>query len=182
VKHGAVQRNVAMLVDPPRVPKSQMKFLTPDQARAVLAAAAPDRLYALYATILSLGLRLGEALGLSWSDVDFSKSRITVRRSLQRVKGVLTLLEPKTEGSHRTIDLPAVTIAALREHQIRQGHAKEWAGELWSGNRSNLVFTTTHGTPLDERGYFAASRNEFSKRPAFPRCGFTTSDIAPSRF
>jgi integrase len=39
IKYGLVQRNAAALVDPPRVPKAQMKFLTVDQARAVLAAA-----------------------------------------------------------------------------------------------------------------------------------------------
>jgi hypothetical protein len=40
VKHAAVQRDVAMPVDPPRVPKAEMKFLTLDQALTVLAAAS----------------------------------------------------------------------------------------------------------------------------------------------
>ena len=119
VKFGIVQRNVAKLVDPSRIAKAQMKFLSVDQARAVLAAAADEPLYALYATILSLGLRLGEALGLSWDDVDFTKGRIEVWRALQRVDGAMTLMEPKTEGSRRKIDLPAVTIAALRAHRIK---------------------------------------------------------------
>jgi integrase len=127
-----------------------MKFLSIDQARAVLAAAADEPVYALYATILSLGLRLGEALGLSWQDVDFTKGSINVWHALQRVKGVMTLLEPKTEGSQREIDLPAVTIAALREHRIGQEHAREWAGSV--GNKWDLVFTTPKGTPFDERG------------------------------
>lgn len=135
----------------------------------MLAAAASDRLYALYATILSLGLRLGEALGLSWFDVDFAKSRITVRRSLQRVKGVMTLLEPKTEGSHRTIDLPAVTIAALREHQLRQSHDQEWAGSGWAGSRWNLVFTTMKGTPLDERGVLRRFQERTLKNAGVPK-------------
>jgi integrase len=129
-----------------------MKFLTVDQARAVLSAAAGEPLYALYATILSLGLRLGEALGLSWNSVNFAKGRIEILNTLQRVKGVMCLLDTKTNDSHRTIDLPAVTIAALREHRIRQQHAREWAGSGWKGNAWDLVFTTSVGTPLDERG------------------------------
>ena len=111
----------------------------------------------------------GEALGLSWDDVEFPKSRITVRRSLQRVKGVMTLLSPKTEGSHRTIDLPAVTIAALRQHQIRQGHAQEWAGSGWVGNSWNLAFTTTKGTPLDERGVLRRFQDRILKNADVPK-------------
>jgi integrase len=169
MKYGIVERNVAALVVPPRVPKGQMKFLSVDQARAVLAAAADEPLYALYATILSLGLRLGEALGLSWDDVDFSKGRIKVWRALQRVDGVMTLLEPKTEGSHRKIDLPAVTIAALREHRIRQEHAREWAGSGWAGNAWNLVFTTGKGTPLDERGVLRRFQDRILKNAGVPK-------------
>jgi integrase len=169
VKHGVIQRNVATLVDPPRAPRAEMKFLTLDQARAVLVAAAPDWLYALYATILSLGLRLGEALGLSWSDIDFAKSRITVRRALQRVKRAFVLQAPKTEGSNRTIDLPAVTIAALRQHRIRQAHAQEWAGSAWTGNPWDLVFTTTKGTPLDERGVLRRFQERILKDAGVPK-------------
>jgi integrase len=181
VKHGIVQRNVATLVDPPRVAKAEMRFLSVDQARAVLAAAADEPLYALYATILSLGLRLGEALGLSWNDVDFSKGRIKVWRALQRVDGVMELLEPKTEGSHRRIDLPAVTIAALREHRIRQGLAREWAGSGWKGNNWDLVFTTSVGTPLDERGVLRRSKIESSRTPVSRRCAFTIFGTVPWR-
>jgi integrase len=169
VKYGIVQRNVATLVDPPRIAKGQMKFLSIDQARAVLAAAADEPLYALYATILSLGLRLGEALGLSWDDVDFPKGRIKVWRQLQRVEGVMTLMEPKTEGSQRRIDMPAVTIAALRAHRIKQGHSEEWAGSGWKGNPWNLVFTTSIGTPLDERGVLRRFQERILPKAGVPK-------------
>lgn len=164
LKYGTVQRNVATLVDAPAVSKQQMKFLTVEQARSVLAAAADHPLYALFATILSLGLRLGEALGLTWSNVDFTKSRITIERTLQRVKGTMQLLDPKTEGSNRKVDLPGVTVAALRQHHIRQEHAKEWAGEKWSGNPWNLVFTSANGLPLDERSVLRWFQNVILKK------------------
>jgi integrase len=51
------------------------KFLQLDEARRLLASAAEEpAYYALFATILSLGLRLGEGLGLVWDDIDFSNS------------------------------------------------------------------------------------------------------------
>ena len=168
MKYGIVQRNAATLVDPPRAPKAEMKFLSVDQARAVLAAAAAEPLYALYVTILSLGLRLGEALGLGWDDVDLRKGQIRIRRALQRVDGAMTLLEPKMD-KHRTIELPAVAITALREHQSRQRHAREWCGSEWKGNPWNLAFTSSMGTPLDERSVLRRFQERILKTAGVPK-------------
>jgi integrase len=44
--------------------------MTPDEARTFLQAVRGDRLEALYAVALAVGLRQGEALGLRWQDVD----------------------------------------------------------------------------------------------------------------
>jgi hypothetical protein len=54
----------------------------------------------------------------------------------------MRLLKPKSEKSRRSIDLPAVTLAALSEHTLRQREAKEWAGTGWRSNEWNLVFTS----------------------------------------
>lgn len=83
---GYVPRNVSKLVAPVHVPKPAVRFFTVAEARTFLAAAAEDRLYALFAVILALGLRLGEALGLAWADVDLDHGRLTVRYALQRVR------------------------------------------------------------------------------------------------
>jgi len=93
----------------------------------------------------------------------------SVRRSLQPVEGALTFLEPKTEDSHRTINLPAVTIAALRQHQIRQSHTQEWKGSGWLGNQPNLVFTTIKGTPPDERGVLRRFQERTLKTAGVPK-------------
>ena len=64
-KDGILPRNVAALVDPPRVIKPQMKAFDAEQARTFLAALKGDRLEALFTTAISLGCRQGEALGFS---------------------------------------------------------------------------------------------------------------------
>lgn len=71
VRWGLVARNVAAVVDAPRVPTKPPVFLSTDEAERFLAVAAEDRQHALYTVALSLGLRQGEALGLSWSELDF---------------------------------------------------------------------------------------------------------------
>jgi len=49
VRPGLVYRTPVNIVDPPRVPHYEMTTLAEVQAKRLLAAAAGDRLYALYA-------------------------------------------------------------------------------------------------------------------------------------
>ena len=112
-KWGMVSRNVAKLVDPPRVPKHEITPLTPEQARQLIEASDDDRHLALYVTALGTGLRQGELLGLRWEDVDLEAGRLRVRHTLANVDGELTLLEPKTDRSRRTVMLPDAVVAAL---------------------------------------------------------------------
>ena len=149
LRWGHVPRNVATLVDPPRAKRPEIQPLTPDEARALLDAVAGDRLEALYAVALAVGLRKGEALGLRWDDVDLEAGTLSVRKQLQRVDGKLQLVDLKTDRSRRTITLPSISVDALRRHRVRQLEERLVAGRRWSD--SGLVFTTTIGTPIDAR-------------------------------
>ncbi len=144
---GLVPRNVATLVDPPRVPRYEVRPMSPVQARAFLDAARGDRLEALYTVALAVGLRQGEALGLRWDDVDLEAGNLTVRYALQRVGGRLQLVEPKTQLSRRTLAMPSMLIGALRTHRARQLEDRLWAGQRWQ--EGGYVFATSIGTPLD---------------------------------
>ena len=62
-----------------------------EQARVFLATARTHRLGALFSVTLACGLRLGEATGLKWDDVDLSTGELRVRQQLQVVKGKLLL-------------------------------------------------------------------------------------------
>ena len=149
LRWGLVPRNVATLVDPPRTAHHEMKFLSPKQARSLLDTAKGDRLEALYSVALALGLRQGEALGLRWQDVDLDAGTLSVRHALQRIDGRPQFVEPKTEQSRRTLTLPSMVAAALREHRVRQLEERLLAGARWQDH--GLVFASTVGTPLDTR-------------------------------
>ena len=144
---GLASRNVARLVDPPRVPHHEIRPLTPEQAHQLLDAAAGDRLEALYVTALATGMRQGELLGLRWEDVDLETRRLHVRHALARVQGKLVLLEPKTERSRRTLVLPEIALTALRAHRTRQRMERLVAGSRWQ--ETAYVFTTSLGSALD---------------------------------
>ena len=63
-------------------------------------------------------------LGLQWDDLDLANETLTVRRALQRLNGKLTLTEPKSEASSRTLALLAVLVTMLKALQRLQ-HADE---------------------------------------------------------
>jgi integrase len=52
-----VSRNVARLVEPPRVPRREVRPFSPDQARQFGETIRGDRLEALYFVALGTGLR-----------------------------------------------------------------------------------------------------------------------------
>jgi integrase len=142
MRWGDVPRNVAALTDSPRVEAHAITFLDAGQAGQLLTAARGDRLEALYAVALALGLRQGEALRLRWQDVDLEARQLHVRHALQRIDHLLQLVEPKTTRSRRTITMPATVVNALREHQRRQ--LKEQM-RIDGG----FVFAHPDGSPLD---------------------------------
>jgi integrase len=161
VNYKAVGVNVALDADPPKndpkKDKSGVRYFTVEQARKFLEVATADRLHALFATVLSLGLRLGEALGVAWPDVDLDAGSFNIHQALQRIdkklfpeKGGLQLVDPKGGYSDRMVKLPAVAISALARHRAQQETERAWAGSHWR-NDWDLVFTSTAGRPMDER-------------------------------
>lgn len=120
-----------------------------DEAKRFLKTAREDRWYALYAVALALGLRRGEALALRWSDVDLVDGVLHVRQTLQRTAGKLRFGPVKTDGSERTVAIPAPLVEVLRRHRAIQASEREAAGNTW--REYGLVFTTKIGTPIEPR-------------------------------
>jgi integrase len=123
--------------------------LTGEEAKLLLKAARNDRLYALYAVALALGLRRGEALALRWEDVDLIDGVIFVRQTLQRLSGKLVFGPVKSDESERVIALPGPCRDALRRHRERQAAERRSLGGKWRD--SGLVFASTVGTPIEPR-------------------------------
>ena len=147
LKWNLVVRNAAALANPPRVVTREITPLDPKQAQRLLKHCTIHRLGCLFTIALSLGLRLGEALGLRWSDVDLQQGRLHIRRTLQRAKGGLVFGELKTARAYRILSLPNVAISTLTSHRVRQLEQRLAAGSRWS--EEDLVFTNRKGKPLD---------------------------------
>jgi integrase len=151
VKWGLLGRNPTEAVSVPRPERNEMKTLSEEQVRTLFAATAGSYYHGLWVLLTTTGLRLGEALGLMWEDVDFVSSRLMVRRALQRQRDhKLVLVEPKTAKSRRTVYFPEGTSQALREHRRLQAEARLLAGSGWQDN--GLVFCTETGRPIEPAG------------------------------
>ncbi len=162
MQRGRVARNVAALVDPPRVTKPELTPLTAGEARSVLAAAAGVANSARWSVALALGLRQGEALGLLWRDVDLTQGTLTVRRALQRQKGKgLVLVEPKSRAGVRTVALPGALRDALREQRARQAEQREIAGDVYEDG--GFVFAQPNGRPFGARQDWEAWKRLLSR-------------------
>lgn len=125
VRAGLVTRNVASreFVDAPKVPVEEPRALSEAEVDRFLAAAAGDRLEALFVLAVDTGLRQGELLGLAWEHVD--PPMLHVRQELIYTKGARPGLgtyrpgELKTPRSRRDVPLTARAIAALERHRER---------------------------------------------------------------
>jgi integrase len=127
-----IPANPAAKVKKARPARREMLVFSGEQARLYLAATKVYRLHALFVVALGSGLRQGELLGLDWSDIDFERGTLSVKRTVWRN----VVSEPKSAQSRRTITLPLSALDALRDHRAKM---------LAEGNIKAPVFCTKSG-------------------------------------
>lgn len=140
-RRGHVARNVALDVEMPRVPRARRDAMTPDLAKAVLAAVEGDRYEAAYALALC-GLRASEVLGLAWEDVDEAAGTALVRWQLVGTGERAARAQLKTAASEAPVPLPPFAVERLRAHHDRQRLERIASGVP---TEDGLVFTTERG-------------------------------------
>jgi integrase len=162
-----VPRNPAASARPPKVRQEEITPLDREQAQVILEAAKGDRFECLYVLSLMCGLRMGESLGLRWSDVDLEEGSLRIHRQLERIRegGGLVFSEPKN-ASRRTIDLPQRALEVLKRHRKRQLEQQLSSGAKWQDN--DLVFTTTIGTAVDAQNVVNRHFKPLLRRAGLP--------------
>ena len=144
---GVVTRNVASLVDAPRVKALELEILTPEEIKIVLTALQGKPLYPIVATALGSGLRRSELLALRWKDIDLVAGTLRVEQALEQTqRGGLVFKSPKTKYGRRTVTLAPSTLAILREHRGAQREQRLLFG-LGKAPEDALVFASWDGSP-----------------------------------
>jgi hypothetical protein len=99
-----------------------------------LAHVRQHRLYALFHMVTLRGLRLREAAGLAWADLDLDAWSLAVSSQLQQLGWRIVTAPPKSDAGRLVVALDATTVAALREHLARQQAERDAAGARWHGS------------------------------------------------
>jgi integrase len=123
------------------------KALTDSEMDTFLIAAERHELYPLFYVLFALGLRVGEALGLKWPDVDFENHVLNVVQQVKVVDNKMKLGNLKTRGSRRTLPISPDVIAVLEAHRWEQNKHRAALGTGWT--EMGLVFACAVGTPRD---------------------------------
>jgi integrase len=121
VMWGWIGINPAIAASPPRVLTAEIKPPSPTQVAALLARAqstAPE--LACYLMLSAgTGARRSELVALRWTDVDFDRKSLTIRRGVVAGPNGLVEKDTKTHASRR-VALDDEVIAALTAHRDRQ--------------------------------------------------------------
>lgn len=152
VREELITRNVASLVEPPRVKQREIRPWSLEETLTFLEAARRDPLYAVFVLAIAMGLRRGELVGLRWSDVDLDNRVLHVRQQTQRRRGTLYDDDPKSRRRSRVVPMPALCIAPLRWHRLKQREAFAHTGISWS--ETGYVFATRNGRPVEPRNVY----------------------------
>lgn len=147
LKWGALSRNVATLVDVPKASKRKESFLAPDAVGIFLEHAQGDRYYAYFRVLLDTGMRPGEALALTWGDVDLQQGIIHINKAISTGRKQIYHGEPKTQKSRRSLLVTPDAIAALKAHKAHIAKERLKA-EYWEDK--NLVFPNEYGDYSDQ--------------------------------
>jgi len=120
VNWGLLASNPLDAVACPRYQPEERSLWTPDQVQWFVAAMQNGQgghYGGLFLFLLASGCRLGEALGLRWSDIDFKSGAVRIERQLTEVNGKHIEQAPKTKAGIRTIALPSFGLEALRREK-----------------------------------------------------------------
>jgi integrase len=138
---------------------------SPDELRSFLTAAQHHRLYAALHLAAHTGIRRGEIVGLKWSDLDRSASRLSISRTLQNVGGRSVEFGVKTRTSRRTVDLDHGTMRQLDRwrRRLRSDRLPHGADDWMSCNARGRPLNPDSVSQLIDR---------IVRRAALPRIRF----------
>jgi integrase len=162
VKSGVIDRNPMDAVKLPSVrAKSERRALSEEEIGQLLEAARGTRYDAPIRFALAAGVREGELLAARWEDLDIEAQTIAIRRSLIYVEGRVSMKEPKSANSRRTIELSEGTVKVLRAHRAAQLEHRLKLGEVWTEH--GLIFPSLVGTPWLPRPFYRGFREVVAK-------------------
>lgn len=168
VKEGLIPLSPAARVELPKAQKKTADYFQPEQIAAIFSAleSEPFKWRMLLHILMLTGCRRGEALGLTWQDIDLDACQLHIRQSVQyRADRGVYIDTPKTASGDRWIAIPAETVALLRQYKKWQLEERLRLGEYY--HDQGFLFTQENGNVMHPDSVTKWCR-AFSKRRGLP--------------
>lgn len=117
-----IKQNPCDYVELPKVKRFKPNVYNEKQLMRLIECSKDEEIYIPVVLASTLGLRRGEALGLTWDSIDFENKVITINKSLiyiAKTKSV-EFSSTKTESGNRRILISDHLVSILREHKESQ--------------------------------------------------------------
>jgi integrase len=149
VRWNKIGRNPTDAADPPRAAlcgEGEMNIWSVAELKTFLASERENSNYPLWLTLITTGVRRGEALGLRWQDLDLTNRTMAIRQTRVVIGYQPLLSTPKTRKGRRQVALDPATIACLDALKERRSKEKQAQGQELS--EGDLVFLNEAGDPI----------------------------------
>ena len=134
--------NPMLRVELPSAEPKDAFSLTPEQIQALRTACRGDWTFAFIEVALATGARRGELLALTWADMNWATSTLTISKSLEQTRAGLRVKRPKNNRS-RAGRLPQSGVVALQFLRSEQDeHRRLFSGDY---QYNDLVFCQPDG-------------------------------------
>lgn len=124
--------------------KKEMQFFTYEEFLKFESVIDEFNYKTFFEVLYYLGLRQGEACSLTWSDIDFNKSEVSINKTITtKLKGQLyTISSPKTKKSNRVLPIPKKLLESLKTMKLN-AKKKKYFKETWFVFGDELPFRET---------------------------------------
>lgn len=149
VKWNVIKDNPMKRIDMKKARRAEAKYYDDKQVTEMLNALANEPLILVTMVYLSIdiGLRKGELTGLTWDDVDFETSQISINKQRHYVVGYGTIKDkPKTNAGIRTVTASKTVMNLLKQYRNQQLEQRLKLGTAWKNEP--YIFVLDDGTPI----------------------------------
>ncbi|RXV32309.1 site-specific integrase [Enterococcus faecalis] len=119
MKEGLSYKNPCNQIDKLKVQKKEIDFWTLDEFTTFISHIDKNKpfLKVFYQFAFFTGMRAGEMIALTWSDIDFYNQTVRINKSAKLINGNYVTTTPKTESSNRYITINTKITSMLKKWQ-----------------------------------------------------------------
>ncbi len=144
-KLGKILVNPLLRVELPKVERTEARSLNGDEIQRLREACRGDWTFTFVEIALATGCRRGELLALTWPDIDWLTSTLTISKSIEETAAGLRVKKPKG-NKPRKFRIGQTAIVALRFQQEQQAEHRRLCGPDYRD--SSLIFCQPDGSYL----------------------------------